>query len=105
MKLISRIGSYTRRVERELERVVLLTMLAIEARAKIAAPVRTGNLRDSITSQQISSLSAIVGATADYAPYVEFGTRYMQARPFLFPAFEAEKRDFQRQIARILKQR
>ncbi|MEM2281817.1 MAG: HK97 gp10 family phage protein [Candidatus Bathyarchaeia archaeon] len=55
--------------------------------AKILAPARTGRLRSSIYSKA-SGWTVEVGASAEYAAYVEFGTRYMQAKPFLRPAIE-----------------
>lgn len=57
----------------------------IEARGKSLAPVDTGNLRNSITTT-VNGLSAEVGPTAAYAPFLEGGTRKMAARPFMGPA-------------------
>ncbi|MCP8307958.1 MAG: HK97 gp10 family phage protein [archaeon] len=51
--------------------------------AKRKAPVRTGKLRDSIRAS-----SFMVEARVPYAAYVEFGTRKMEAQPFLRPAIE-----------------
>jgi HK97 gp10 family phage protein len=50
-------------------------------------PVKTGQLQQSIYSR-ISEWVAEVGAEASYAVFVELGTRYMRARPFLFPAVQ-----------------
>jgi len=55
------------------------------ARARV--PVRTGYLRSTIYSR-IKGWVAEVGAEAAYAMFVEFGTRHMQARPFLYPAIQ-----------------
>jgi HK97 gp10 family phage protein len=49
-------------------------------------PVRTGALRKSIY-YKVSDYSYSVGAKAEYGGYVEFGTRYMEAQPYLRPAF------------------
>jgi len=38
-----------------------------------------------------------------YASALEFGTRNMEARPFLFPAFEKERRNFFRRITETLR--
>lgn len=57
----------------------------VEAAAKGMAPVRTGELRGSITSSA-SGLTAIVSAGMHYAPYVEFGTYKMAAQPYMAPA-------------------
>jgi HK97 gp10 family phage protein len=59
----------------------------VKALAKQLAPVRTGYLRSSIYAK-IQEWVAEIGAEATYAMFVEFGTRYMQARPYLFPAVE-----------------
>jgi HK97 gp10 family phage protein len=62
---------------------------AIEIReyARSLAPVRTGYLRSSIYAK-IEEWVAEIGAEAAYAMFVEFGTRYMQARPYLYPAIQ-----------------
>jgi len=49
--------------------------LLIERSAKANAPVRSGNLRSSITHRVTPmALEGVVGSTIDYAPYVEIGT-------------------------------
>jgi HK97 gp10 family phage protein len=53
-------------------------------------PVRTGYLQSTIY-HKVDGLSAELGATADYASYVELGTSRMSAEPFLRPAFEQMK--------------
>ena len=61
----------------------------VKASAAQRVPVKTGNLRSSIYSK-ISEWVAEVGAEASYAVFVELGTRYMRARPFLYPAVQEE---------------
>jgi HK97 gp10 family phage protein len=61
----------------------------VKAAARQRAPVKTGHLRDSIYSK-ISEWIAEVGAEATYAMFVELGTRYMRARPFIYPAVQEE---------------
>lgn len=56
-------------------------------RAKDIVPVDTGALRDSI-SKEVEGSKLSVGATEDYAAYVELGTSKMGARPYLRPAIE-----------------
>ena len=63
------------------------TAYGVEARGKQLCPVDTGTLRRSIhTVLSKGGLRAVVGPSADYAEYVEFGTRYMAARPYMRPA-------------------
>jgi len=59
----------------------------VKALAKQLAPVRTGHLRSSIYAK-ISEWVAEIGAEATYALFVELGTRYMQAQPYLYPAIQ-----------------
>lgn len=65
----------------------------VESDAKGLAPVRTGELRDSIDVKEAtpSDLEGAVFVGADYGVYVEHGTSKMSAQPFLFPATEANK--------------
>lgn len=49
--------------------------LVVEGAAKSNAPVQTGTLRSSISHKvNAGSMEGAVGATVDYAPYVEIGT-------------------------------
>lgn len=60
-----------------------------EAYAQAIVPVRTGNLLSSIFGQpDPDDLTLTLGATAEYASFVEGGTRKMAARPFIEPAAE-----------------
>lgn len=61
--------------------------LAIEAQAKALAPVDTGRLRDSITTQQFTDY-VLVGTNVEYAPYVEYGSSRSVAQPYLRPAVD-----------------
>jgi HK97 gp10 family phage protein len=59
-----------------------------ESYAKQLAPVDTGNLRNSITHQQIDDSTEVIATPVEYAPYQELGTRYIKPHPFLRPAAE-----------------
>lgn len=50
--------------------------------AKASCPVRTGNLRSSIKVQR-KKYQIVLSSDVDYALYVEYGTRFMPAQPFL----------------------
>jgi HK97 gp10 family phage protein len=50
-------------------------------------PIRTGYLASTIFHEMLTEeLVMRFGAKAEYAAYVEFGTRTMAARPFIRPA-------------------
>lgn len=69
--------------------------LDIEAEAKKRAPVRTGTLRNSIQAVKGEGplwYRVVVGA--EYGVYVEWGTRFMAAQPYLRPAVTAVSPSF-----------
>lgn len=72
-----------RNIQEQLERWAM----EVREHARALAPVRTGRLRNSIYAKT-SGWTVEVGASAEYAIFVEFGTRHMQAKPFLRPAVE-----------------
>ncbi len=60
----------------------------IVADAKRLAPVRSGELRDSIKIEDVKKGEVTIVASADHAGYVEFGNSRVHARPFIRPAIE-----------------
>lgn len=78
--------NFARDFGRLLEPMMARLALKVETEAKRNAPVRTGNLRRSITSF-VATIEGkpvgVVAATANYAGFVELGTHKMAARPFL----------------------
>lgn len=79
--------------------VVKKTAFDIEATAKILAPVDTGNLESSI-STDANGLTAEIGPTAEYGGYVEDGTHNddgsirMAAQPYMGPAVDTHESGF-----------
>jgi len=64
----------------------------------------TGQTARSInTTMTDDGLTATVEPTTDYAAYVEYGTRFMQAEPFVRPAFDAQKKLFKNDMKRLVK--
>ena len=78
--------------QREMHRVIRQTLgdgaAMMQDRAMTIVPVDTGRLRASIQLQWVGNLLVEVFTIVEYGPYVEFGTRYMQAQPFFRPAYE-----------------
>jgi HK97 gp10 family phage protein len=86
-------------IRRGAEAAVAATVDAVADLAREAAPIgETGELRDSIQGE-VSGLSGTVGATADYASFVEFGTSKMSERPYLWPAGEQGRKILAEQLA------
>lgn len=63
-----------------------------------------GDTKKSIrTRMSDEGLTATVGPTTSYAPYVEYGTRFMDAEPFVAPAFHVQQEVFRRDIEKVTK--
>lgn len=80
-----------RRMAGELEQpndLIKRVLMQVEAAAKKRTPVRTGNLRRSITNKVETAQRGRVGTNVKYAPYVHEGTRYTKGRPFLRQGLE-----------------
>lgn len=76
----------------------------LQLKAQRNAPVDTGTLKRSIQLEiKDGGLTAEAEAKAEYAPYVEWGTRYMDAQPYMKPAFHAQKEQFKRDMDRLVK--
>ncbi|TET19639.1 hypothetical protein E3J74_05995 [Candidatus Bathyarchaeota archaeon] len=69
--------------------------------ARALCPVKTGYLRSTIFAK-IEDWILKVGASAHYAGYVEFGTRYMKARRFLSRAVELRMQSLVKVVHRAI---
>ena len=59
----------------------------VKAQAVKNAPMVTGYLRSTIYAK-VKEWVVDVGADAAYALFVELGTKYMQAQPYLYPSIQ-----------------
>lgn len=66
------------------------------------APVDTGTLQRSIALEmRDSGKTAEVEPMVDYGAYVELGTRFMTAQPYLKPAFNEQKEKFKQDMKKL----
>jgi HK97 gp10 family phage protein len=49
------------------------------------------------------NLTATVEPTTYYSPYLEYGTRFMSAQPFVRPSFNIQKEIFKRELKKLMK--
>lgn len=87
----------------DVKRVVRHNGAEMQTKAQQNAPVDTGTLKRSIGLEITDSgMAAEVRPTADYAPYVEYGTRFMEAQPYLKPAFDEQKEKFKKDMKKLV---
>lgn len=64
----------------------------------------TGFTKRSILMQlHDGGFTAQVGPQSDYSPYLEYGTRFQSAQPFVKPAYNEQKVVFIKDLERLLK--
>lgn len=91
------------RFKKDAKRIVKTTSEQMVKDMSATVPVDTGYLRRTIGYKlKNNGMSARVGANindnAEYASYVEYGTRYMRAQPYFRPAFDKAEEEFKRKV-------
>ena len=87
----------------DVKKVVRHNGAEMQTKAQQNAPVDTGTLKRSIDLEITDGgMSAEVEPTAEYAPYVELGTRFMEAQPYLRPAFNEQKEKFRKDMQKLV---
>ncbi len=62
----------------------------------------TGATKQSIGLEiKDDGFTAEVGPTKEYAPYLEYGTRFMDAQPFAKPAYIEQKEKFEKDMQKL----
>lgn len=91
-KLAADLAEAPLKARRQVAVAVRKAALDVQAGAQQLVPVDTGATKNSIGVDLAASgatLSATIGPTTNYAPYLEFGTVHMAPRPFMGPAADA----------------
>jgi len=73
-------------IRAHLEKVADRVAEAVASDARRLCPVDTGELVSTITVVQVLALQRQVWVGSDHWLYVEYGTRYMHAQPYMRPA-------------------
>lgn len=103
---INHIDGAKTRLTQAVKQAVTQNGFEMEGKAKLLAPVDTGNLRRNINiavEGSSNQINAIVQSNAEYSLYVEHGTSKQQAQPFFNPAFQAQKSQFETDMNQALK--
>ena len=77
-------------VQVAVDKEIKLSSLRVEKKAKELAPFDTGWLSNNIYANVVAQGKAEVVSPVEYSIYLEYGTRFMMAQPFLFPALKAD---------------
>ncbi|MDG4966261.1 HK97 gp10 family phage protein [Lactococcus lactis] len=87
----------------DVKQVVEMNGAELTREAQYEAPIDTSTLERSINMHiQHGGLTAIVEPNMDYEGYVEFGTRFAAAQPYLGPAFKKQSKKFKKDMKRLV---
>lgn len=65
---------------------------------------QTGTTKRSIGLELTNGgFTAEVEPTTEYSPYLEYGTRFMEAQPFVNPAFNEQKEKFKSDMLKLVR--
>ncbi|MGF2617734.1 HK97 gp10 family phage protein [Rossellomorea vietnamensis] len=64
---------------------------------------QTGYTKRNIETQMVSKLVGKTVSKSEHSGYLEFGTRFMDAQPFVFPGFFIQKKQFLEDMERLVK--
>lgn len=87
-QLLSRLSLLPDRCEKAAQKAALSAAEITLRKARIIVPVRTGYLKSTLT-RSFRDQKHLVGTSCHYAFFVEGGTRFMRAQPYLTPAYRA----------------
>lgn len=76
----------------------------MQGKADFKKGYQTGQTKRSIGLEiKDSGFTAEVGPETEYSPYLEYGTRYMEAQPFIKPAHDEQKEKFKRDMQKLVR--
>lgn len=76
----------------------------MQSNADFTRGYATGTTKRSIGLEiKDGGFTADSGPETEYAPYLEYGTRFMDAQPFVRPAFEEQKRKFEKDMQNLVR--
>lgn len=76
----------------------------MQAKADFTKGYQTGQTKRSIGLEILDGgFAAEAEPTTDHSPYLEYGTRFMEAQPFVRPAFEEQSAKFKRDMQKLVR--
>lgn len=88
----------------DVKKVVRKNGVGLQKAAQKKAPIDTGTLKRNVGIDITDSgMTATVEPTAEYSAYVEYGTRFMKAQPYMKPALEEQEKLFKADMQKLVK--
>ena|SRR5690554_1782136 len=88
----------------DVKNVVKINGSEMQRRAQRYAPVDTGSLKRNIKYHpEENGFTARIASEASYAPYQEYGTRFIAGTPHIRPSYYEQKSKFISDMKRLMK--
>lgn len=88
----------------DVKEVVKMNGAEMHEKAQRYAPVDEGYLKREIGLDIVDSgMASEVEGNADYDPYQEYGTRFMEGTPHIRPAYNEQKEQFKSDMDRLVR--
>lgn len=76
----------------------------IQQNAEFTKGYQTGTTKRSVGLEIVDDgFTAESGPKTEYAPYLEYGTRFMEAQPFVKPSLDEQKKKFQKDMQKLVR--
>ena len=103
-RMIKGITDIYQKSDSEIGRVVKANTAELQQKEMRTVPVDTGFLKRSIMlTMKDNGLTGVVEPTANYASYVEYGTRFMAAQPYVRPNYDAQSKQIIQDMQKFVK--
>jgi HK97 gp10 family phage protein len=105
--LLAKLDRMNRDIEEDVGKIVKNNTIEMTEKvvknAEFTQGYQTGYTKRNIETEMISKLVGKTISKSEHSGYLEFGTRYMEAQPFLFPGFYIQKKQFLDDLERLIK--
>lgn len=87
----------------DVKNVVKVNTAELQTKSQRRVPVDTGNLKRSIRNDiQDNGMTGKVSATANYAGYIEWGTRFIYPRRYMGNSYFEQRKKFIKDMKRLM---
>lgn len=103
-RMIKGLTDIYQKSDSEIGRVVKANTAELQQKEMRSAPVDTGFLKRSILlTMKDNGLTGVVEPTATYSSFVEYGTRFMAAQPYVRPNYDEQSKQFIKDMEKFVK--
>lgn len=105
--LLAKLDRMDREIEDDVGKIVKNNTIEMTEKvvknAEFTQGYQTGYTKRNIETKMVRKLVGKTISKSEHSGYLEFGTRFMDAQPFIFPGFYKQKKQFLDDLDRLVK--